>query len=197
MEVYMWEKLKAENAFLVVVDLQEKFYPLIEEKVLKVAKKNILLTISMLKMLKVPMIGTEHYVKGLGPTDRDILAIWDGPAFTDKVTFSSCKTSTFLENLKKLNKKKRPLAIVFGLETHICVLQTVLDLIKKKYKVVVVNDCCLSSNKLRWKNGLELMERAGAYILNTETLLFYLLQRADSVEFKQMVKLLKDDQQSK
>ncbi len=193
----MWNKLTDKNIFLVVVDLQEKFYPLISEKVLKSVRKNILLTINMLKKLNVPMVGTEHYRKGLGPTDKDVLALWGGyPNFTDKITFSCCKDDSFLDNLKKISKKKKPIAIVFGLETHICVLQTVLDLIKKKYTVVVLKDCCLSSTKLRWENGLQLMEKAGAHILNSETLLFYLLQRADSLEFKYMVKLLKEGQQN-
>ncbi len=190
----MWDKLTPANSFLVVVDLQEKFYPLINETILKTARKNILLTIKVLQNLQVPMIGTEHYVKGLGHTDKDILANWSGPSFTDKVTFSCCKNEAFLDNLAMVNRENRPVAIVMGLETHICVLQTVLDLIEKKYTVVVLKDACLSSTKLRFTNGIELMEKAGAHILNTETLLFYFLQRADTPEFKQMIKLIKDDQ---
>ena len=125
----MWDKLVKENILFVAIDLQEKFYPLIKESVLKNARKNILLTINMFNKLNIPMIGTEHYVKGLGHTDKEILKIWSGPDFTDKVTFSCCGTDTFIQNFEN---NKRPVVVVAGLETHICVLQTVLDLLKKK-----------------------------------------------------------------
>ena len=189
----MWNKIKKENLFFVVVDLQEKFYPLIKAKVLKQARNNVLLTINMFKKLEIPMIGTEHYVKGLGPTDKEILNIWEGEAFTDKVTFSCLKDDSFNANLSKF---KKPVAVVCGLETHICVLQTVIDLIDQNFEVIVLKDACVSSTKLRWENGMQLMEKAGAHILNTETLLFYLLQKAGTPEFKYMVSLIKDAQSS-
>lgn len=185
----MWRNINNDNSLFLVIDLQEKFYPLIKESVIDNARKNVLLVIKMFNKLGIPMIGTEHYVKGLGHTDQEILKIWEGPDFTDKVSFSCCRNEAFQENFKKNNKKY---VIVAGLETHICVLQTVLDLIDQKYEVIVLPDVCVSSTKLRWKNGLELMKKAGAHIVNSESLLFYLLKRADSEEFKYMVKLLKN-----
>ena len=189
----MWNNIKSENLLYLVIDMQDKFYPLIPSEVLKPAKKNILTTIQMFSDLKIPMIGTEHYVKGLGHTDTDIVKIWKGNAFTDKVTFSCFKSLNFKDNLKKYGRK---IVVVSGLETHICVLQTVIDLLSDKYHVVVLKDTCVSSTKLKWENGLDLMEKAGAHIMNTETLLFYLLQRVDRPEFKTLIKLLKDAQNS-
>jgi hypothetical protein len=76
------------------------------------------------------------------------------------------------------------------------VLKTVLDLLERNYQVVVLKDAVVSSTELKWKNGIELMKEAGFQILNTETLLFYLLKRADTKEFKYLVKLLKEQQDS-
>ena len=185
----MWDGVTKDNVLFIAIDLQQKFYPLIDKQVLENARKNILLIVNMFNKLEIPMIGTEHYVKGLGHTDEEIIKIWSGPAFTDKVSFSCCGDSSFMENFDKL---KRPMVVVAGLETHICVLQTVLDLLKKDVEVIVLKDCCVSSQKLRWKNGLELMKDAGAHILNSETLLFYLLKKAGTEEFKHMIKLIKN-----
>src|SRR3989339_163391 len=185
----MWNNIKIENLLYLVIDMQDKFYPLIPSNVLKQARKNVLTTIQMFGDLKIPMIGTEHYVKGLGHTDNEICKIWKGDAFTDKVTFSCFKNLDFKDNLKKYGRK---IVVVSGLETHICVLQTVIDLLSDNYHVIVLKDACVSSTKLKWENGLALMEKAGAYVMSTETLLFYLLQRVDRSEFKTLVKLLKD-----
>ena len=176
-----------------MIDFQEKFFPILKQKVVNLTKANILMLVKMFHTLKVPMIGTEHYVKGLGATEKDILAAWGDAPMTDKISFSCCGDDTFLENL---DKNSRPFIVVAGLETQICVLQTVLDLLERNYHVIVLNDAVISSTQLKWKNGLELMKDAGAYILNTETLLFYLLKRADTTEFKVLVKLIKEHQAS-
>jgi len=177
----------------VLIDFQEKFFPILKKSVVKLVKANILLVIKMFTELNIPMIGTEHYVKGLGHTEKDVLKEWGDAPMTDKVIFSCCGDERFLQNLEKY---PRPVVVIAGLETHICVLQTVLDLLERNYQVVVLNDAVVSSAKLKWENGIELMKEAGAHILNTETLLFYLLKRADTKEFKYLVKLLKEQQAS-
>ena len=189
----MWNNIKSENLLYLVIDMQDKFYPLIPAAVLNQARKNVLTTITMFNELKVPTLGTEHCVKSLGHTDHEIIKIWKGNNFVDKVTFSCFKNLNFKDNLKKYGRK---IVVVSGLETHICVLQTVIDLLEDKYHVIVLKDTCISSTKLKWKNGLDLMEKAGAHIMNMETLLFYILQRVDRPEFKTLVKLLKDAQNS-
>ena len=176
-----------------MIDFQEKFFPILKKKVVKLVKANILLLTKMFKALDIPMIGTEHYIKGLGHTESEILNEWGDAPMTGKVTFSCCGDEKFLQNLDKYS---RPVVVVAGLETQICVLQTVLDLLERNYQVLVLNDAVISSTKLKWENGIELMKEAGAHILNTETLLFYLLERADTKEFKYLVKLLKEHQAS-
>lgn len=184
-----WTDISRENALFLLIDFQEKFFPLLKKKMTALTKANILLLVNMFKELGVPMIGTEHYVKGLGHTESDILEAWGNAPMSDKISFNCCGNDTFLKNLET---SSRPFVVVAGLETHICVLQTVLDLLDRDYRVVVLKDAVISSSKLKWENGIELMREAGASILNTETLLFYLLKRADTEEFKYLVKLLKN-----
>lgn len=184
----MWDSIIPENLFLVVVDFQEKFFPLMEKKHVKLAQANICNTVQMFTELNVPMIGTDHYRKGLGFTDQKVLDLWAGKSFKDKSTFSCCGQNEFLEDLEAIN---RPIAVIVGLEAHICVLQTTIDLIGKGYQVVILKDACLSSSELKWSNGLELMKEEGAKIMNTETLLFYLLKKIGTPEFKCLTQLLK------
>jgi nicotinamidase-related amidase len=189
-----WEKITPQNIFFVLVDFQTSFFNIIDENIVKLCRSNISLMVKMFNNLEVPMIGTDHYRKGLGSTDPVILADWKGPSFADKVTFSCCGCDPFLDDLK-LVANNRPIAVVSGLETHICVLQTTLDLLAKGYEVLVVKDACISSSRLKWENGIELMKDAGAHIVNTETLIFYLLRRVDRPEFKPLVKLLKEQKE--
>ncbi len=185
-----WDKVKTENSLFVLIDFQESFFNILSKKYVKIARSNIDLMVKMFKMLEIPMVGTDHYRKGLGTTDNRILDQWTGPEFKDKVTFSALGCDALMQDLKNIPNRK--VAIVAGLETHICVLQTSLDLLRQGYEVLVVKDACISSTTLRWENGLELAKEAGAHIVNTETLIFYLLQRVDRPEFKPLVKLLKE-----
>lgn len=181
--------LEIDNAQFVLVDFQKSFFSILDKNIVKIARSNILLMVKMFKNLGIPMTGTDHYRKGLGGTDERVIAEWNGPEFMDKVTFSCMGQEEFPKIVKN---NKRPAVIVAGLETQICVLQTTLDLLRNGYQVFVVKDACLSSTKLRWQNGLDLMEKAGATIVNTETVIFYLLKRVDRPEFKPLVKLLKE-----
>jgi len=186
-----WKQITRENLLFVLVDFQEKFFPILDPAIVRLVKANLLLLVRTLQAMNVPLIGTEHYVKGLGPTDGDVLRAWGDAPMTGKVTFSCCRDEAFLANL---DRHSRPVVAVAGLETQICVLQTVLDLRDRGYEVLVLKDAVVSTTKLKWENGLELMRDAGAHILNTDTLLFYLLQRVDTPEFKHFLKLLKEQQ---
>ncbi len=75
----MWDRLNQENVFFVLVDFQEKFFPILKEKHVKLVRANILMLVKMFNKLEVPMIGTEHYRKGLGNTDETIIDPWSGP----------------------------------------------------------------------------------------------------------------------
>ncbi|MDR0577253.1 MAG: isochorismatase family protein [Candidatus Accumulibacter sp.] len=185
-----WDNVKPENCFFVLVDFQASFFNLIDRKIIRLAKSNVCLMLDMFRTLDIPCVGTDHYRKGLGTTMPEILAKWHGAEIRDKVTFSALGCAELLKDLENVGNRK--IAVVAGIETQICVLQTTLDLLRKGYEVLVVNDAVLSSSKLKWKNGLQLAREAGAHVVNTETVIFHLLQRVDRPEFKLLVKLLKD-----
>ncbi len=185
----IWGKIKSDNLLFVLVDYQEKFFPIIKKEHQEVAQKNIMLMIKMFSRLGIPMIGTDHYRKGLGLTEKNVMEAWNGESIKDKITFSCCGNDEFNSDF---NKNERDVIIICGVETHICVLQTVLDLRRMGKEVIVIKDACLSTTTLRWENGLELAKDAGAHIMNAESVLFYLLERADTPDFKYMVKLLKE-----
>jgi len=104
------------------------------------------------------------------------------------MSFSCCGDEGILAKIAESGRKK---IIVTGMETHICVLQTVLDLLKNGYDVQVVNDAVISRKKENWRIGLTLAASAGALISSTETILFQLLQRAGTPEFKKLSKLVR------
>jgi nicotinamidase-related amidase len=185
-----WNEVKPENCFFVQVDFQASFSGLVDKRIVRQAQSNLRLMLDMFALLDIPCIGTDHYRKGLGETMPEILEKWRGAEIRDKVTFSSLGCDELVKDLEKLGDRK--IAIVAGIETHICVLQTALDLLRRGYEVLVVNDAVLSSSKLKWKNGLQLIRESGARVVNTETLIFYLLQRIDRPEFKPLVKLMKE-----
>ena len=91
----IWEIMRPENLLFVLVDYQENFLPLFKAKHQEVVKKNILLMVKMFTELKIPMIGTDHYRNGLGATDKNVLDVWNGDTFKDKITFSCCKNDEF------------------------------------------------------------------------------------------------------
>ena len=146
----MWDKIVTDNLLFLMIDFQEKFFKILEKKHVDDVRKNILLLVRMCERLGIPMMGTEHYVKGLGPTDANVLEAWTGDPITDKVIFSCCGDPGFRKNLKDRN---RSVVVVAGLETHICVLQTTLDLLGDGYEVAVLNDACLSSSTLNGGTG--------------------------------------------
>ena len=141
------------------------------------------------KVLDIPVIVTEQYPKGLGPTVESIKdATGDQFEPIEKVVFSCARSPEFEEILAESNRKE---VIIVGVETHVCVLQTSMDLINKGYTVYVPADAVTSRRELDWQRGINLIEKAGAVVGTKETFLFQLLERAGTDEFKQVSKLVK------
>lgn len=185
----MWKLIIPSNIIFTLIDFQTSFSQITNPQIYKEVRSNIMVLIKMFKQMRVPMIGTEQYRKGLGATDELLTSEWGDAQMIEKMTFSCWGAEPFAT---AISSHSRPIVILTGLEAHICVLQTALDLLDQNFKVIVPIDAVLSSTKTKWKNGLELMKEAGVKLLNTETLLFYLLKRADSSEFKYLAKLLKE-----
>ncbi|UMZ73760.1 hydrolase [Natranaerofaba carboxydovora] len=168
-----------------VIDIQEKLLPSMKYGNQIIEKTNILTQIA--NKLGMPVIATEQYPKGLGRTVERVTKYFDQVKVFEKMTFSSC-TEELLSYLKENGKKK---IIVSGMETHVCVYQTVRDLLKEGYQVFVVNDGVCSRKKEDYFNGLALMQEMGAVIINTESVFFDLMKEAGTPEFKELSPLIK------
>ena len=169
-----------------IIDIQERIFPFISEKEMLV--RNVPILIGGLRAMDIPLFITEQYVKGLGPTIDTIARVTEGIPRTEKMSFSCCDEPSFMENLALSG---RDFVIIAGIESHVCVLQTVLDLKKHGLHPVVVEDC-ISSRKMNDKViALERMRQAGAIITTYESVLFELLRYSGSETFKAISKLVK------
>ena len=179
-------RLTRAKAGLVVVDIQERLLPLIFEKERLV--HNTVLLIKGAAILRLPIFATEQYRKGLGATTPEVAAAIAAFAPMEKVTFSALGAAGFTAALKAKNVSD---VILCGMETHVCVLQTCLDLLDKRLRVFVAADAVSSRTSENHRLGLERMRDAGAVIVTTEMVLFELLGKAGTAEFKQILELLK------
>jgi nicotinamidase-related amidase len=175
-------RLDRERAALVVVDVQEGFRKALPEFE-QVAKATATL-VRGAEALGVPVLITEQYPKGLGETAREVAdALPDGLEPLEKVIFSAAEADGF-------DLKGRDQALVCGIETHVCVNQTTLDLLAGGTEVHVAEDAVSSRFPDNKRIGLTKMEQAGAVLTSVETALFELLGRAGTDEFKTVQKLI-------
>ncbi|MBS3943586.1 MAG: hydrolase [Dethiobacter sp.] len=177
-----------ENSALLIIDVQERLAAAMKVMVKAAVIKNCLHLIELSKMLNIPVILTEQYPKGLGPTVAEIKDALPEYLPLEKLAFNCCHESKFTYELKKLRKKNILLA---GMETHICVLQTCLGLLQDDYNVHLASDAVCSRTKENWVTGVEFMRDAGAVITSTETFMFQLLNVAGTEQFKAMSKRIK------
>jgi nicotinamidase-related amidase len=181
--------LKKEDATLVVVDMQEKLMSAMPEAESGLAVKNVKILLEAARILNIPIHVTEQYPKGLGSTIGEIKES-AGEEFhpIEKLVFSCARSPEFMEELKGFERSS---VILCGVETHVCVLQTAIDLVNDGYRVYVPADAVVSRKELDWEKGIELMDKAGAVVGTTEAFLFQLLERAGTDEFKQISKLVR------
>ena len=174
--------LDAEDCVLVLIDFQEKLLPAIAGKEKNIANAVRLLQFS--KILGLPVILTEQ-IK-LGPTVPEIKGIMPDEMPISKTAFSCFQSEEFQE---KINVIGRDVLILAGIETHICVAQTALQAAPRR--VHVVSDATSSRTIENWTVGLNRMREAGAVITSTEMLIFELLKKAGTEEFRAVLKLVK------
>ncbi|WP_353684639.1 hydrolase [Thermodesulfovibrio sp. 3907-1M] len=179
--------ISPENALFVIIDMQEKLAKAMKEDILEKTVKNIITFVELCKIYQIPIIFTEQYPKGLGKTLEEIKSLINDEAI-EKISFSSAGEEKFISKIRELNRQK---IILTGMETHVCVWQTALDLLQRGYHVFVPSDAVCSRKKQDWKIGIELMKNAGAVITCTETLVFQLLKKAGTAEFKKMLEFIK------
>jgi nicotinamidase-related amidase len=177
--------LIGEEVVLLIIDIQDRLVPAMKYGEQVIQNTNII--ISLAKKLGVPIIVTEQYPKGLGKTVSDVSNNLEGALTYIKTTFSGC-TKEVTSSLKGLGRKK---IVITGMETHVCVFQTVRDLLDNGYQTFVVGDAVCSRTKENYRNGLSLMSSMGAVVTNTETVFFDLLKQADTPLFRELSKLIK------
>jgi nicotinamidase-related amidase len=179
-------RILKEHSAALIIDIQERLFPFISENEKLV--KNLGILIDGLKALSIPILVTEQYVKGLGPTVAPVAAHLEGIKRTEKMCFSCCDEPRIAEAIAVAGKDN---IIVAGIESHVCVLQTVIDLKNSGYRPVVVEDCISSRRENDKKIALERMRAEGAVITTYESLLFELLRFSGTDEFRTISKLVK------
>jgi nicotinamidase-related amidase len=184
----MGTTLRAERdqAVLLVVDLQEKLLPQIADVdgVLAASAKMI----RAAQVLGLPIVATEQYPKGIGSTEAGIRELLADVPVIEKMTFSSCGVEPARTRLSELG---RPHVVVVGIEAHVCVQQTVLDLIELAYVPFVLADAVSSRNPDDRDVALLRMRQAGAIVTSTEAIVFELCREAGTLMFKELLPLIK------
>lgn len=178
--------LMLENTTLLIVDVQGKLAHLMYEK--EKLFENIQKIIKGIQVLKVPILWAEQNPKGLGPTVPEIASLLPDIRPVEKMSFSCCRDVLFMTELKDLNRKQ---VLIAGIETHICVYQTAVDLIDEGFEAQVLVDAVSSRTIENKENGLQKMRDAGVGLTNIETALFELLKVAEGPEFKEILKIIK------
>lgn len=178
--------LDKNEVILVIVDIQEKLAAVMDER--KKVVDNCLHLIALSKLLDFPVIVNEQYPRGLGPTVNEIREALRTYEPLEKLTFSCCKGLSFVERLSETGRKK---VILTGMETHVCVLQTCIGLLDAGYTVHVAGDAICSRTRENFQAAKEFMRDAGAIITCTETVLFQLLEKAGTEEFRIISKRIK------
>lgn len=181
------KSLSINDTLLVIIDMQTKLSAVMKYREQMI--DNLKTMIEGCNILKVPIVITEQYPNGLGRTEQaliDLLPEENEPI--EKLTFSCWDEPNFRQIVQDSKRQK---IILTGIETHVCVYQTAMDLIANNYHVYVLRDCVGSRHKYNWKAGLARMREIDVGIYTTEMALFELLKRSDIAEFKPISKLLK------
>lgn len=178
-------RIKKDNCLALLIDIQEKLFPHMHKY--KELEVNCLRLMKGLNALNIPILVTQQYTKGLGDTISSLKGEYNGE-FYEKIYFSACGSDDLLNKLKELNKKY---LIVFGIESHICVLQTCLDLLEHQFQPVIVSDCISSRSKQNKKIALARMIQENVTVTSLESILFELCEKAGTPEFKTISSLVK------
>jgi len=177
--------LTTDNTLLLVIDIQTRLTPTIANHETLVAKTAA--CISGCRLLDIPVIVMQQYTKGLGETVPELQAAIGEFEPVDKITFSAWQNDKFVSRLRAIDKKN---IIITGIEAHICVQLTVLELLQAGYNVYVAADCIGSRNDTDRIYAENRMTHAGAVITTLESILFELLVRADHPMRKEITKLV-------
>ena len=178
--------LEAGNTALIVIDVQGKLARLMHESEAVIA--NIGRIVRGAHVLDVPIVCTEQNPDGLGPTVTEIAPMLAGSEKIAKFSFSCWGEEQFVQAVQALGRRQILLA---GIETHVCVYQTAVDMLAAGYEVQVVADAVSSRSPVNKAIGIEKMKDAGAAVTCVETALFEMLRVARGPEFKEIIRIVK------
>ena len=178
--------LKIQNCCLVVVDVQGKLAQLMQNR--EDLFRNISILIKAAKILNIPILWCQQKPSALGPTVPEIAELLVDYESFDKLSFSCCGHEPFNTALNKLNRKQ---ILLCGIEAHVCIYQTALDMMKAGFCVETIADAVSSRTSRNKQIALEKLKTAGAGISSTEMAIFELLKTAEHRHFKAIAKLVK------
>jgi nicotinamidase-related amidase len=180
--------LHADNAALVVIDMQEPFLRNIYEP--DRLLRNVRALMQGANALRLPVIGTTQVAQKMGDVIGPVKSLLPAqlPPF-DKVTFSCMGSPSFASEIRRTGRKQ---ILLCGVESHICVNQTAHDLVAADYQVHIVTDAVSSRTEANWRLGLEKMRAGRALMTSVEMALYELLHEADTPEFREILNLVKE-----
>ena len=178
--------LDENDSLLLIIDVQEKLVTAVNK--ISVIDKTTKL-VKAAGILGIPVIVSEQYPQGLGDTVKEVTENLPVNTYIqEKTSFSILNEQGFLDKLKSYGKKQ---IVLCGIETHICVYQTAIELANAGFEVTVVNDACASRNKYEFEQGISVMQSGGAKISCLEMILFEWLKGAKHPKFKEVQALIK------
>lgn len=179
--------LNEKNCLVLIIDIQDKLINASFNK--PEIEKNAVIIAKAAQILGIPVLVTEQYPKGLGSTIQPIKdSLGERAAYIEKTSFSAIENPAIASTIDKSGKKQ---IIILGIETHICVSQTVTALISKGYDVTVISDACGSRAEHQHLAGLERIKENKAHTITTEIAIFEWLKSARHVKFKEIQNLIK------
>jgi nicotinamidase-related amidase len=184
-----WEKCKMlylNNTALIIIDVQGKLANLMHQK--ETLFKNFTQLVKGSILLKIPILITEQNPRGLGPTIPEIMNLLPGIEPVPKMSFSCCAEKVFMERLKEIDRNQ---LLITGIESHICVYQTGMDLVDMDYEVQVVSDAISSRVPENKSIALQRMSDAGVRPTSVEMALFELVKTAEYTDFRKLSSIIK------
>ncbi len=178
--------IKKEEAVLLVIDIQGKLATLMHNK--ENLYRSLQTVIQAFKIMEIPIIWVEQIPEKLGKTVDEVSSLLQNDTSIKKHTFSCYQNDEFKNKLESYNRKQ---ILVTGIETHICIYQTTMELLQNGYEVEIVADAVSSREYENKRIALEKIVNAGGKLTTTEMLVFELLKSADDSNFKKIVPLLK------
>jgi len=172
----------------VVTDVQDRLFSAMDAERRDEMVRNLKVLLAAARRLGTPVVVTEQYPKGLGRTLPELRVLLNDAPALEKTAFSACGAAGFAERLRELDASP---VILTGVEAHVCVLLTALDLLGRGFRVSIVADAVCSRRAATMDLGLAQARQAGAVVTSTETVVFQLLGSSDTEAFREISKLLK------